>query len=127
MKRLLIIGGVLLVIYIGYRIYRINTLSKGLDKLIARGAVVLDVRTQTEFETGHIDGAVNMPLGQLRERYVELDTTRTYITVCSHGLRSVKARQLLKERGFRHVYNGGASSDLEKLMEDFRAFRKPGR
>lgn len=116
MRRLLIIGGVLLLLYTAYRIYRINTLSKGLDKLLARGAVVLDVRTQMEFGTGHIEGAVNIPLGQLRERYLELDTSKTYITVCSHGLRSVKAQKLLKERGVRHVYNGGATSDLEKLF-----------
>ncbi|MDF2380560.1 rhodanese-like domain-containing protein [Nostoc ellipsosporum NOK] len=116
MKKLLIAAAVLLVLYVSYRIYRITTLSRDLDKLVARGAVILDVRTQAEFERGHIEGAVNLPLGQLRERYVELDSTKTYITVCSHGLRSVKAQTLLKDRGFRRVYNGGATSDLEKII-----------
>lgn len=117
MKTLLWIGLVLLVFYIGYRIYRTIMLSKGLNKLMEKGAIILDVRTDTEFKTGHIDGSINISLGSLRSRYTELDTSKTYITTCSHGLRSVKAESILKERGFRHVYNGGAWSDLEKIVE----------
>ncbi|MCJ7936127.1 MAG: rhodanese-like domain-containing protein [Chryseobacterium sp.] len=47
---------------------------------------------------------------------VELDPEKIYITVCSHGLRSVKAENILKEKGFRSVYNGGAWSDLQKTI-----------
>lgn len=53
----------------------------------------------------------------LQERYVELDPEKTYITVCSHGLRSVKVESILKEKGFKKVYNGGAWSDLQKNIE----------
>lgn len=117
MKRWLIIVGVLLIIYAGYRIYRFYTLSEGLDQLLASGnATILDVRTAQEFNTGHIDGAINISLGEIRERYIELDTSKIYITVCSHGLRSVKAEKLLKERGFKKVYNGGAWSDLQNRL-----------
>ncbi|WP_410493345.1 rhodanese-like domain-containing protein [Chryseobacterium sp. 3008163] len=57
-----------------------------------------------------------MSLGTIRESYVELDPDKTYITVCSHGLRSVKVENILKEKGFKKVYNGGAWSDFaEKL------------
>ncbi|MNU24467.1 Thiosulfate sulfurtransferase PspE precursor [compost metagenome] len=112
----MIIAGVLLLIYAGYRTYRYTTMTKGLDKLIERGAVILDVRTPQEYATGHIEGSVNISLGAIRERYTELDTATTYITVCSHGLRSVKVQQLLQERGFRHVYNGGAWADLEQMI-----------
>lgn len=116
MKKILITAAVLLIIYIGYRTYRFITLDKGLDTRIARGAIILDVRTEKEFVTGHIPGAVNISLGTLRERYVELDTSKTYITTCSHGLRSVKAESILKERGFKHVYNGGAWIDLQQIV-----------
>lgn len=116
MKTLAIIGGVLLLIYVSYRTYRFATLDKGLDKKIAAGAIILDVRTESEFRTGHIKGSINISLGTIRERYVELDKSKTYITVCSHGLRSVKVESLLKERGFKHVYNGGAWSDLEETV-----------
>ncbi|MNE69878.1 Thiosulfate sulfurtransferase PspE precursor [compost metagenome] len=117
MKAILIIASVLLLSYAGYRTYRYATMTKGLDKLIERGAVILDVRTPQEYATGHIAGSVNISLGAIRERYTELDTATTYITVCSHGLRSVKVQQLLQERGFRHVYNGGAWADLEQMIK----------
>jgi len=121
MKTLLIIAGSIILIYIGYRTYRLMTISEGLEKKIATGAIILDVRTAEEFSTGKIDGAVNISLGTIRERYVELDPSKTYITTCSHGLRSVKAETLLKERGFKNVYNGGAWTDLEKIVNEVRS------
>ncbi|EJL75913.1 rhodanese-like domain-containing protein [Chryseobacterium populi] len=117
MKNLLIVSGIILIIYCAYRVYKYQTLDNGLDQLITKGAVILDVRTEKEYETGHITGSVNISLGTIRDRYMELDPDKTYITVCSHGLRSVKAEQILKEKGFKHVYNGGAWSDLQKTLK----------
>ena len=117
MKATLITAGILLLLYLAYRTFRIATTDKGLEHLIANGAVVLDVRTESEFATGHIKGSINISLGTIRERYIELDKKKTYITCCSHGLRSVKVESLLKERGFKQVYNGGAWSDLEPIVE----------
>lgn len=116
MKKLYIIGGILLLIYISYRTYRFAKLDDGLAEKIESGAVILDVRTEKEFKMGHIKGSTNISLGSIRERYIELDSTKTYITVCSHGLRSVKVENILKEKGFKNVFNGGAWSDLEKIV-----------
>jgi phage shock protein E len=121
MKILLIAATSLLVIYLSYRTYRYATLDNGLAAKISNGAVILDVRTEKEYSTGHIDGSINISLGTIRERYTELDPGKTYITTCSHGLRSVKVETLLKERGFKHVYNGGAWSDLEKIVAEEQA------
>lgn len=117
MKSILIIAGILLVIYAAYRTYRIATLDRGLTQLLAKGAVILDVRTETEFKSGHINGAVNIPLSRLHGNSIPLDKNLTIITCCSHGLRSVKAVSLLKEKGFTLVYNGGAWIDLEELQK----------
>ncbi|KFF01117.1 sulfurtransferase [Chryseobacterium formosense] len=114
MKNLLILCGIILAIYVVYRIYKYQTLDEGLDKLIKNGAIILDVRTEKEYKTGHIAGSQNISLGEIRERYTELDKNKTYITVCSHGLRSVKVENILKEKGFKHIHNGGAWSDLQK-------------
>ncbi|MEF9478322.1 rhodanese-like domain-containing protein [Chryseobacterium sp. 1B4] len=116
MKSLFIICGVAFMLYVVYKVYRFQTLDDGLPQLLKKGAVILDVRTEKEYKTGHIEGSVNISLGTIRERYTELDPEKTYITVCSHGLRSVKAENILKERGFKHVYNGGAWSDLQKTI-----------
>ncbi|CAH0200580.1 rhodanese-like domain-containing protein [Chryseobacterium sp. Bi04] len=100
-----------------YRVYQYQTLDKDLNQLIRKGAVILDVRTEKEYAMGHIAGSVNISLGTIRERYIELNPEKTYITVCSHGLRSVKAENILKEKGFKHVYNGGAWSDLQHMIQ----------
>ena len=114
MKNMVIFCGIALLIYIVYRVYKYQTLDDGLDQLIKKGAIILDVRTEKEYETGHIAGSKNISLGTIRERYTELDPNRTYITVCSHGLRSVKVEKILKEKGFKNVHNGRAWSDLQK-------------
>ncbi|WP_294244522.1 rhodanese-like domain-containing protein [uncultured Chryseobacterium sp.] len=117
MKNILLCCGIILALYIAYRIYTFQTLDDGLEPLIRNGAVILDVRTESEYRTGHIPGSKNISLGTLRERYTELDPSKTYITVCSHGLRSVKAEHILKERGFKNVRNGGAWTDLQKSLD----------
>ncbi|MGY3055689.1 phage shock protein E [Pedobacter sp. UYEF25] len=103
MKSVFIIVGVLFLIYISFRTYRIATIDDGLGKKIENGAVILDVRRATEYEMGHIDGSINISLGSIRERSVDLDPNKVYITCCSHGLRSVKVESILKEEGFKHV------------------------
>lgn len=117
MKTALLLALVSALTYAGYRLYRSVHLSKELQSKISEGALILDVRTEKEYATGHINGALNISLGTIRERYKELDPLKTYITYCSHGLRSVKAANLLRERGFKRVYNGGAREDLEKLIK----------
>ena len=116
MKTIYIIAGAILLIYISYRTYRFAKLDNGLSEKIENGAIILDVRTEYEYKTGHIDGSINIPLGIIRERYIGLDTSKTYITTCSHGLRSVKVETILKEKGYKNVFNGGAWSDLEKIV-----------
>lgn len=116
MKTIYIIGALILLIYISYRTYRFVMIVDGLPEKIENGAIILDVRTEGEYSMGHIAGSINISLGTIRERYSELDKCKTYITCCSHGLRSVKVETLLKEKGFKNIYNGGAWTDLEKIV-----------
>ncbi|TSJ47928.1 rhodanese-like domain-containing protein [Fluviicola chungangensis] len=116
MKAIGIIAGACLLLYIGYRTYRFLNLDKGLAKKIEQGAIVLDVRTPAEYRTGHLKGSVNLQLSRLHTAKLPLDKSKTYITVCSHGLRSVKAMNLLKEKGYK-VFNGGALADLENEIK----------
>jgi phage shock protein E len=116
MKTIGIILGICLVIYVGYRTYRFLNLDKGLGKKIEQGAIILDVRTPSEYRTGHIEGSINLQLSRLHADKLPLDKDKIYITVCSHGLRSVKAMSLLKEKGYK-VFNGGALADLESELK----------
>ncbi|HTN17862.1 MAG TPA: rhodanese-like domain-containing protein, partial [Chitinophagaceae bacterium] len=100
MKTLLFIAAGLLLLYLAYRTYRFVMLDKDLDQVLTKKALILDVRTPGEFAGGHIEGAVNIPLSRLHADTIPLDKKALIVTCCSHGLRSVKAVTLLKERGF---------------------------
>jgi rhodanese-related sulfurtransferase len=117
MKTIFITSGIILLLYLSYRTYRFVMLSDGLSEKIAQHALILDVRTAREFNTGHIQGAINIPLSHLHTANIPLDKKRVIITCCSHGLRSVKAVSLLQKQGFEKVYNGGAWTDLQELIK----------
>lgn len=68
---------------------------------------IIDVRTKDEFEGGHIQGAVNIPLQDLKEKIelVVLDKSEVIIVYCQSGGRSRKAADKLEKMGYRNVWN----------------------
>lgn len=78
-------------------------------ELVARGAILLDVRTPEEFGSEHVPGALNVPLQELTARLHELGSKeRPLVVYCRSGRRSAEATRLLREAGFRHVHDMGA-------------------
>lgn len=69
------------------------------DLLSARSALLVDVRQPAEWKTGHIDGALHIPLGQLARRLDELPRGKTIVTVCRTGHRSGIAARALARAG----------------------------
>lgn len=65
---------------------------------------VFDVRTPPEFASGHIEGAVNMPSGEVTEWMEPLPRDATYLIYCATGVRSARVRSLMEEVGFGRVY-----------------------
>lgn len=63
--------------------------------------VIIDVRENEEVASGMISGAIHIRLGDLPERYHELDPTQEYVVVCRSGRRSEKAAEFLQEKGFK--------------------------
>jgi len=72
-----------------------------------RDAVVVDVREDKEWATGHIPNAKHIPLGQLSSRFKELEKFKGKPVVigCRSGHRSASACSVLKKNGFNEVYN----------------------
>lgn len=99
-----------------------GTPKTDLGPVIACGAVIVDVRTPGEFASGHIQGAVNIPLDQLEKRITELNKEIPVITCCLSGMRSEAAKRTLKANGFSEVYNGGNWAEL-KIYENIPAIR----
>ena len=76
-----------------------------IENLPADGSVtLLDTRTDIEYETGHIDGFINIPLDELRERMGELDKNKKLYVTCQIGLRGYVAVRILLQNGF-DAYN----------------------
>ena len=69
-------------------------------ELVARGGRWLDVRLPSEYESYHLDEALNVPLYFIRLKVRTLDTKTPYVVVCDTGRRSAAAAFLLSERGF---------------------------
>ena len=67
--------------------------------------VVLDVRTPAEVELGVIDGAMHIPLDELRQRLEELPKNKRIIVYCAVGLRGYLAARILIQNGFENVVN----------------------
>ena len=71
-------------------------------------AFILDVREPSEFKRGHVEHALNIPLGGLRERIAELPSDREIWTYCYVGQRSYFATRILEQYGFtvRNISGG---------------------
>lgn len=76
------------------------------DKTLPRDGSVtlLDTRTPAEYRTGRVDGFINIPVDELRERIGELDKNKPVYVICQSGLRSYIASRILAGNGF-DVYN----------------------
>jgi rhodanese-related sulfurtransferase len=75
-----------------------------------QGAAVIDVREPTEYRTGHLPGAVNVPMGQLAARMGEIDRDRPVYVVCASGNRSSAMTDVLTAAGFDAINVAGGTS-----------------
>lgn len=93
----------------------INT-PKAKQLLAQPGTVVLDVRTPVEYMTGHLAQARNLNVNddEFAQQVAQLDTSKTYVVYCHSGKRSSKAADLMYQKGFHHVVNGGGYTDLKE-------------
>ena len=90
-------------------------------------SVILDVREQAELDVFAIDGAVNIPLGQLRKRINELDKNKKYIVLCAIGVRAYNAYRILAQNGFENIklypagvrFYSSTHRNFEEVNEEF--------
>jgi rhodanese-related sulfurtransferase len=66
---------------------------------------LVDVRARREYMTGHIEGAINIPAPDLRERYQVLDMRVPIVVMCNTGHRSSLGASILKQKGLKEIYN----------------------
>ena len=89
------------------------------DALPRDGSVhLLDVRTEPEFASGHLEGFVNIPLDELREHLDQLDPAKPVRAVCQSGLRSYLACRILSQEGFSCSHLSGGYRFYQTVLED---------
>ena len=103
----------------------IDNISKGLkqwhlgDDLPRDGsAILLDTRTVGEFRRGHVDGFINIPVDELRERIDELEPGKPVYVICQSGLRSYIATRILEGYGFEAYNFAGGFRFYDAVMYD---------
>ncbi|MFD3447766.1 rhodanese-like domain-containing protein [Microbacteriaceae bacterium 4G12] len=69
-----------------------------------RKAQLIDIREPDEYKVGHILGARNIPLSQLRLRYKEVRSDQPVYLYCQNGLRTGRAGQFLKRKGYTQLF-----------------------
>jgi glyoxylase-like metal-dependent hydrolase (beta-lactamase superfamily II)/rhodanese-related sulfurtransferase len=92
----------------GYRTSHIRQISvENLHDLVTGSSpfVLLDGRAANEFEDSHIEGALNIPVADLRERHQDLNKNDTIVVICTSGVRSSLGASILKQHGFNNIYN----------------------
>ena len=79
-----------------------------LDDIRKTDAILLDTRTAGEYASGHIEGFINIPVDDLRERIGELEKGKPVYVICQSGLRSYIASRILSGFGFdAYNFSGG--------------------
>jgi rhodanese-related sulfurtransferase len=105
----LVMGGVLAAVMIFKRMGQVS--SADAKRMVQEGAKLVDVRSAAEFGSGHIPGAVNVPVNELGAKLKSLGPKdKPVIVYCASGTRSAMARSVLKAQGFEKVFNLGSMS-----------------
>jgi sulfur-carrier protein adenylyltransferase/sulfurtransferase len=93
--------------------------SRELKAELDRGdqIVIVDVREPQEFQINRLPGSILIPLGELPKRYVELDPHANLVMQCKSGMRSAKAQEFLRSKGFTRVRNltGGVLGWIDQV------------
>jgi len=89
---------------------------------------MLDVRTKLEWDLGHVDGAVHIPVQELRRRIGELALDKRWVVYCKIGKRGYVATRILRAHGYRAVNLSGGLDTLGAATEkqsNFDEWRRP--
>jgi len=109
---------ILLCVFVGLLFFKLQSGRRSqeevsvMKKAINDGGLLLDVRSPGEFSGGHIEGALNIPVGNLQSRLSELGPEdRAIVVYCASGGRSARAAKVLRAKGFNEVHDLGSISN----------------
>ena len=86
------------------------------ERINAKNATLIDVRTPEEFAKGTAEGAINIPLEEIGTRWQELKGKENVVLFCRRGIRAGKAQDILKKNGIASV-NGKTAAHIQSLQK----------
>lgn len=87
-----------------------------IEEYFKNGAIIIDVRSNAEYISGHVIGSKNIPLQTIEHEIVKIKSwNKPIIVCCQSGMRSSQATTILKKNGIDCVNGGGWSSLNNKL------------
>ena len=101
------------------KLFKKTDINDGVEAFRATpGAYLVDVRTGSEYEAGHVEGSINVPLGSIHMIVNHIrDINAPIFVYCQSGMRSGQATSMIKEMGFTNVTNiGGLNHYKGKLV-----------
>jgi len=91
--------------------------GSSIEDYLKEGAVVIDVRTTSEYAGGHVKGSKNIVLDSIASKVTEIKAmNKKVITVCRSGARSGQASSFLSQNGI-DVINGGPWQNVDKFVK----------
>lgn len=101
-----------------FHIEDIESLKKDKNNLF------IDVRSEDEYQSGHIDGAINIPLDELRNHLNEIDKNKMLCINCQSALRSYIACRILSQYGFKCKHLSGGYRIYSNYMSDLKLIKE---
>ncbi|WP_104734607.1 rhodanese-like domain-containing protein [Hanstruepera ponticola] len=100
----------------GFLDFLFGAKKRQIQYFLENGAVILDVRTKKEWDNGHIENAVHIPLNELQNHVEELKAmNKPFVVCCESGVRSAKAAKFLNLKRIEAT-NGGGWVSLRKRL-----------
>ena len=95
-----------------------NIDCRELSNALKNGAQLIDVRTEMEYQNGHLDNSMNIPLDSIRTRLNEFDKNRDIVVYCQVGLRGYYAERILKQHGYKvRNLSGGYKMAVAQMFD----------
>lgn len=87
-----------------------------LKEVLVDNAYLVDVRTPSEFASGSVKGAVNIPLDKISGQLSKFKGKKNIVVFCRSGNRSGQAKSILEKNGFDNVVNGGTWQNVNSAI-----------
>jgi phage shock protein E len=89
-----------------------------LIEVINQGAFLVDVRSPSEFASGSVKGAINIPLDNLQQQITKFKAKQNIVVFCRSGNRSSMAKNILSQSGFKNVTDGGTWKNVNEVLKN---------